>query len=206
MTLPIDNKVSFDFFVYKNTLSENIIKSLVGITDKVILQENAKNLDHSHRLAGEMKDGKQSIIPKQFVEPILLSRLKEMAQEYVEALSRGKYKVKEFNPIIYWVISQLNSDYNPLHYHTSTLSGIVYLITSESVEDSNQMQGNLDFAFGDYNPQSLRFNGARTITPKRGDIYIFPSWLLHTVYPTNSDEERRSMSFNIDLKLEYIND
>ena len=36
-----------------------------------------------------------------------------------------------------------------------------------------------------------------TIEPKVGDFYFFPHYLMHSVYPfTNTDEERRSVSFN----------
>ena len=42
------------------------------------------------------------------------------------------------------------------------------------------------------------------ITPQVGDFYIFPHYLMHTVYPfKDTDEERRSISFNavIDEKI-----
>jgi hypothetical protein len=32
--------------------------------------------------------------------------------------------------------------------------------------------------------------------PVPGDLYLFPSWLRHLVYPFRGDGERRSMSFN----------
>jgi len=42
------------------------------------------------------------------------------------------------------------------------------------------------------------------ITPEVGDFYIFPHYLMHTVYPfKDTDEERRSISFNavVDEKI-----
>ena len=42
--------------------------------------------------------------------------------------------------------------------------------------------------------------GNYIIQPEVGDFYLFPAYLLHTVYPfTESDEERRSVSFNAAL-------
>ena len=36
-----------------------------------------------------------------------------------------------------------------------------------------------------------------SITPKVGDLYFFPNYMMHTVYPfADTDEERRSVSFN----------
>ena len=38
------------------------------------------------------------------------------------------------------------------------------------------------------------------IVPEVGDFYFFPSYLMHTVFPfKDSDEERRSISFNADI-------
>ena len=42
------------------------------------------------------------------------------------------------------------------------------------------------------------------IIPEVGDFYIFPNYLMHTVFPfKNSKEERRSISFNaaVDNKI-----
>ena len=36
-----------------------------------------------------------------------------------------------------------------------------------------------------------------TAKPVVGDFYLFPNYLMHTVFPfTDTDEERRSVSFN----------
>jgi uncharacterized protein (TIGR02466 family) len=35
-----------------------------------------------------------------------------------------------------------------------------------------------------------------TINPVEGKLIIFPAWLEHEVLPTNTDEERISISFN----------
>ena len=43
------------------------------------------------------------------------------------------------------------------------------------------------------------------IKPEVGDFYLFPNYLLHAVYPfKDTDEERRSVSFNANLDKEAI--
>ena len=45
------------------------------------------------------------------------------------------------------------------------------------------------------------------VTPKVGDFYLFPNYMMHTVYPfADTNEERRSVSFNakIDEKSSSI--
>ena len=40
-------------------------------------------------------------------------------------------------------------------------------------------------------------NSTFSITPKVGEFYFFPHYMMHVVYPfKNSNEERRSISFN----------
>ena len=44
------------------------------------------------------------------------------------------------------------------------------------------------------------------IVPKVGDFYLFPNYLMHTVYPfSGNDEERRSISFNAVIDDEIYN-
>ena len=43
------------------------------------------------------------------------------------------------------------------------------------------------------------------IIPKVGDFYIFPHYLMHTVYPfKDTDEERRSISFNAVIDEKFL--
>ena len=43
------------------------------------------------------------------------------------------------------------------------------------------------------------------ITPTVGKFYLFPHYLMHTVYPFNADGERRSLSFNTEVDEDIYN-
>ena len=44
------------------------------------------------------------------------------------------------------------------------------------------------------------------ITPEVGDFYLFPNYLMHTVFPfKDTDEERRSISFNAFIDEDIYN-
>ena len=44
------------------------------------------------------------------------------------------------------------------------------------------------------------------IEPKVGEFYFFPNYLMHTVFPfKDSNEERRSISFNAEIDDEIYN-
>ena len=54
--------------------------------------------------------------------------------------------------------------------------------------------GNIAFLQG---ATQFTSTGAFRAKPEIGDLYLFPSNMMHTVYPfKNTDEERRSISFN----------
>ena len=44
------------------------------------------------------------------------------------------------------------------------------------------------------------------ITPQENNIIIFPSWLMHAVDPSSSDDDRISLSFNIQLFSDQLRD
>ena len=67
----------------------------------------------------------------------------------------------------------------------------------------NYLGGNLQLIHG-----SRMFLSPSTITiePKVGEMYFFPHYMMHCVYPfKNSNEERRSISFNASIDEEIFN-
>ena len=99
-----------------------------------------------------------------------------------------------------WVVSQYAGDFNPVHIHDANLSGVAFLKVPSGFdeeykkEDHHPTAGCLEFL------GSIPNHFARhsyVVKPKVGDLYIFPSWLAHQVYPFRCEGERRSMSFNV---------
>ena len=95
-------------------------------------------------------------------------------------------------------------DFNPSHVHDGDLSGVIYLRIPPGLKDEYEKEdhfpcvGDIQWQCG----QAATFNGHTfQATPKVGDIYLFPSWLSHMVYPFRTqDQERRSVSFNVTVK------
>ncbi len=89
--------------------------------------------------------------------------------------------------------------FNFTHVHPSGwLSGVYYIQLPEE---------NSEIVFEDPRPaRMMDFQRTCLITdeyftyhPKVGELILFPSWLPHFVPPNTSDENRISMSFNIEL-------
>jgi uncharacterized protein (TIGR02466 family) len=98
-------------------------------------------------------------------------------------------------------MKHLRGDWAQEHSHTnSLLSGIVYLDTDETAGDihfnnrSSIFPSAVDVEYSGYNIYNSR---GWSITPKTGDVLIFPSTLLHSVSKNIYNKARYSLSFNM---------
>ena len=108
--------------------------------------------------------------------------------------------LKKFEIIDSWVVKQYKHDYNPIHYHSGQISGVGYLKVpknmGETVQKNKKVNHNGKLILIDGSKKFLS-NPTYIITPRVGDFYLFPSYMMHTVYPfSETSEERRSVSFN----------
>ena len=105
-------------------------------------------------------------------------------------------EIKKFDLKSSWAVCQFESDYNPIHWHDGHLSGVMYTKMPKDLGSSYKDQnknGKIAFIHGS---TQLLVSSVYDVKPEVGDLFIFPSYMMHTVYPFFSDEERRSVSFN----------
>ena len=101
-----------------------------------------------------------------------------------------------------WVNYQFENEYNPLHYHTGcTLSSTLYLkipkYESRNIPGKQNLDGNIVFVNGNVNTPSTSLEAPLiNLEPEVGDMFIWPSRLLHEVYPFKGKGERRSVAIN----------
>tara|TARA_R100000697_G_scaffold25551_1_gene33734 strand:+ start:601 stop:1239 length:639 start_codon:yes stop_codon:yes gene_type:complete len=162
---------------------------------------------HSKSLAGEVKDewNVTNILNK-----AVLEFFNGCVQTYIANTSQ-KHHARGYTLYMNscWINDQVENEYNPLHIHHGRgplgLSSVLFLRVPESITNAKSTNpseepkdGRLEFIsqMGDVygNPTAL-------ITPKVGDLYIFPYNLHHTVYPFKGQGIRRSLSFNVDTPL-----
>ena len=101
------------------------------------------------------------------------------------------------------MIKQLKNEYNPIHYHDGQLLGVGYLKIPKNMNQNKMVRnkkiktnGTIDFINGQRSFLSKIFYN---LNPKVGDLVLFPNYLMHTAYPFNIDDERRSFSFNVKI-------
>ena len=100
-----------------------------------------------------------------------------------------------------WIVSQYKGEYNPWHKHSGNFSAVMYLKIPEGMnkfmekeyDDHYPCSGLIQFMYGE--SQDFR-SDTLTCLPEVGKMYLFPSWLKHSVYPFYCEGERRSLSFN----------
>ena len=202
----------FGIPIIKTTLPKNQIDDLNKISDEVLTSPD--KVDHSEKLAGVIKKGQQLLLPhKHNKDPekdrtlkVFRKNIKKLCQAYISQAvtvdegSKDMWSKYKSELIQTWIVSQYENDYNPPHTHGGVLSGIVYLKVPKKISESlDSPDGKLSFqGWLPYKPEWLMFNQNYSINPKVGDLYIFPAWLSHQVFPFDFNEERRCISFNLD--------
>jgi len=105
-----------------------------------------------------------------------------------------------------WFIRSFETDYNPIHLHTSgQFTCVLYLKVPKGIKETNTKhkkenyttEGHIDFIYGS---SAMTSNGNYLVMPVVGDLYIFPAFLYHTVYPFFGKGERRSLSANFTIE------
>ena len=184
--------------IVKIKMPNEMIEQINKYVDSVIKDEQKiKELDEGDKLIGKVQQ--EFLMEVEFMKKIkwanfLAANVSSWAKEELNK------EIKHFELIKSWVVRQFKNDYNPVHWHTGDISGVGYLKvpsylgnTSQPDKKTNE-NGKLQLIFGSPN---LFSKSTYLVKPEIGDFYLFPNYLMHTVYPfSGTDEERRSVSFN----------
>ena len=188
-------------------MPENLIEELNNYTDKIINDEKKANeLDVGKQLAGQLTQ--EFELEEDFMKKIgWLDFLKKGTENWI-SLAIGK-KISKFEMLSSWIVRQFENEYNPIHWHTGHISGVGYLKMPKSLGEPLQKSkvqnpnGQIELIHGNkifLSDPIIKFK------PEVGNFYLFPNYMMHTVYPfSNSKEERRSISFNAKIDDEIYN-
>ena len=161
--------------------------------DKILKDQNKiEELYNGDNLAGEIKY--EIKISKDFLEENLSKILKNYVFNYIKLALNKEFKTFEVKSC--WAVCQFEADYNPVHWHDGHISGVMYTKIPKDFGGSYKKinkNGIISFIHG---TSQLTSTSLFDVKPEVGDLFIFPSFLMHTVYPFFSKEERRSVSFN----------
>lgn len=92
------------------------------------------------------------------------------------------------------------NNHNQMHNHSGVLSGVIYLEAPEGSGNINFMNLAMNQMWAGHLGSSHRnqYNAFHfSVTPKPGMMYLFPSYLYHSVDANHKEVERMSISFNL---------
>ena len=208
---PTDFKVEKHFgpFFGSCLLPQDAVDSMLKMSDEIL--SNKLSESHGQSLAGvidkEMKVYKSDMEKsgvEQLIESCVRSYILHCAKQH------GLFEETHiFESMINsaWIVSQYENEYNPIHNHTGCdISAVIYLKVPdvkgrrnlESKKGKPDNDGDISFihsAMGNRNFDVFE-KGMMNITPVPGLLVMFPSYLMHTVYPFIGEGERRCLPFN----------
>jgi uncharacterized protein (TIGR02466 family) len=180
----------------RGKLSKKFIDIINSQVEKTPL---SKKNDYSSKLTSQIRN--EIKLSNSFVKKKLTKELIKNIKNYLKDSKINK--IKEIKIINLWVVKQLKNEYNPIHYHDGQLSGVGYLKIPKNMNKNKMIKnkkiktnGTIDFINGQRNFLS---KSIYNLNPKVGDLVLFPNYLMHTAYPFNIDDERRSFSFNVKI-------
>ena len=207
-------------FIFKANVGQAIISSINQYLDEILADENTKS--HAHKLVGQITRGKQLEISLEEDRIIpLINIIQSLGQNYYEYFYKKTEDTsqpqKTAHVYTMWSVHSYAGDYNPLHDHGiqtfQGLSGSLFtkipLVILESSDDldlsnaSGNQNGYLQFVYGDspvIGPSMFKIPQNMVVKPVVGDLYLWPSWLEHMVYPFDGEGERRSIAFNVSFQ------
>ena len=209
----MDKKIDFKFtkpfgpMIAKVSMPIEIINKLNIYIDEIIAdKDKMQKLNYGSKLAGNVQQ--EFKLEKDFIQSsgwgnFLTSCSNVWLQKAINK------KISKFELISTWIVRQYKNDYNPIHTHGGHLSGVGYLKVPKTMgeytqkDKVNNKNGLLSLIHGS---KMFLSDSTFNIEPRVGDFYFFPNYLMHTVYPfSNTDEERRSISFNANIDEDIYN-
>ena len=184
--------------VVKIKIPDELVKEMNLFVDEIIKDKSKlEKFNEAPKLAGNVSQ--EFLMDPDFMKQIKWGEFLGLACD--KWLFREKnLRLKSFQIIKSWIVRQFKNEYNPIHYHSGHISGVGYLKVPENMGETYQKDKSTN-----HNGKLVLIDGSKKlfstptfpISPKIGDFYLFPSYMMHTVYPfSGTDEERRSVSFN----------
>ena len=194
--------------IAKVRMPQNLIDKLNDYAESILNDKKKQDeLNYGDKLAGNVKQ--EFVIEKEYMEKIGWGKfLAEGVRDWI--FETNKRKISKFNIINSWIVRQFKNEYNPSHWHSGHVSGVGYLKVPKSLGGTSQNNkqinnnGKLEMVHG---AKAFLCKPTFRVTPKVGDFYFFPHYLMHAVYPfSESEDERRSVSFNATVDQSLFNE
>ena len=209
-----DQEVKWDLMHLPNTplLKGKLPKVAMDYLWEIIEQATIDSRSSREHLAGNITE---SLYLKDKNDWFFENILKDVCERYVRESPQvvctrnafDQFEVTKLRLLNFWVNSQRQTEFNPTHNHGGVLSFVIWMKIPTHWED----QYELPFSKGSNTPMASDFQFMYTdimgnvqgwraqMSPDiEGVIMVFPSTMIHQVYPFyNCDDDRVSISGNL---------
>ena len=215
----------FSASILERQVPDRFIEIVNGIGDEVLSDDTTSaEWDFSENLVGKVSKEVQIPLTDKEERKYTLDFMKESCLLYLQQMIE-KNRAYDWNKMTgpgtpvnlhpsidnihiaqCWMVSQYKNEYNPWHKHSGNFSSVMYLKIPEGMNDFMDKEYNdhypasglIQFMYGE--AQDFR-SDTLMCKPEVGKMFLFPSWLRHSVYPFYCEGERRSLSFNAYYKV-----
>ena len=180
----------------------DILEKMIELTDEIL--EDKNRVDWGGHLVGQVAE-EPWVSNEQLEELGLLKYFNGLLYNYVwNSLKMEGQDIEKLQVNLdhMWIVSQYENEYNPIHFHTyCDLSSVMWLKVPKWERREKlpayktQRDGHIEFVYKTACPGAME-RGSMSLNPEPGASVLFPSNLLHTVYPFQGPGERRSVAFN----------
>ena len=173
--------------------------------DLFLKEGKASQKDMSSRLAGilnkEVEFRDRKLFEKFFSNMFNLYADAQFKWNAEKGNSREYYK-QQYSLDALWCNFQSPGDFNPPHDHGGALSWVIFLQIPEELKEENKKYkgrsagpGGITFIYAEGPKTAITHH---SFFPEEGDMFIFPAWLKHWVFPFKSNCTRISVSGNVE--------
>ena len=191
--------------ILKGTLPPALLQRLCDLATGV-LQKPAAHPDASAKLAGQLAQQRELFPNQEGIQELCGEHLLPACDRWIRHVmerqppqGRGPWVPGRYHlqMIDLWLNCQRAGDYNPMHTHGGSFSGVIFLNVPPQINERS-FDGQLCFhGPEEWHLQSFRTAMAEYVLPIAGQYYVFPAWQPHSVMPFRGDGERWSMAFNV---------
>jgi hypothetical protein len=203
-------KITFGPPLYKTKISKEL-------KDRLLSSAKNQKIPNNKNLAGRIDNEKlfDNESHKNFENKIILI-IKDYLKLVIDENTNTDVKIENIGFILesLWVNFQKCNEYNPPHMHGGDISFVIYLDMPDEIKHETFIghatpNGSINFIYGNTTLSHKKENilidllqpkTLITHLPENGEMFIFPSYLMHYVESfTSVDVERISVSGNVTL-------
>ena len=188
--------------IYNSTIEGDELIAVQEELDKVVADLKAKDsfkhndqwLPNTHKLS-DTSFASNLLLDYETIN--FLEALKFHVYEYMRILDVPVTKIQEFRIIQSWMTNTGKHEFAHTHNHGSVdIAGVYYYKTNGADGSINFMNPIPQFStyLFEHLPNNVSYE------PKVGKFILFPGWLDHGVPANYTDDERISISFNLNFK------